>query len=227
MKKSSRRKKLAPSLARYGLAAGAAVTVGATPALASVVIFNAPFTVNPSQNSHAWDVDGGGATDFNIRYVVHDTGFLQASNASVGNSRAWVKNPGSAFYKLKALGTGFLIGPSLAVSNFGVTPPFGNESHPGHNQAVFTYGGGASGGLHSGTQYVGFKFLLGSQTDYGWASITISSHNITFNNWAYETSGAAIAAGAVPEPANAAAGLGLLALGAAGVSAYKRRRLNK
>ncbi|MGA2052311.1 MAG: hypothetical protein ABSH19_03260 [Opitutales bacterium] len=76
---------------------------------------------------------------------------------------------------------------------------------------------------------IGFRFTEGGNTYYGWANITISTSGVTFNEWGYNADpGAAIPAGEdagpVPEPAQSSAGLGLLALGAAGVSAYKRRR---
>ncbi len=221
MKKLLRRQGLARSLTRYGLAAGSALAAGVPHAEASIVHFNNAFTVSPGQPLHAWDIDGGGTADFNIRYINFSslTFALRASNAAAnGNSRAWVKNPGSSFPFMKPLVPGSIVGPTQA---FGVTPPYASG---GKNVAVFTINGFARGVLSNGEQFVGFKFLVGSQTDYGWADITLSSslHTITFNYWAYETSGVGIV---VPEPAHAPLGLGLLALGATGVAQYRRRRL--
>jgi hypothetical protein len=76
------------------------------------------------------------------------------------------------------------------------------------------------------TGYVGFKFdpdgTAGIQTLYGWVQMTVGG--TTFGNgkivaWAYEDSGSAIRAGAIPEPNS----LLLLALGAAGVASWRRR----
>ena len=83
------------------------------------------------------------------------------------------------------------------------------------------------------TGYVVFSFVLSSATYYGWASITVNTtgaNSITINEWAY-TSNESIYVGqtssgtpAIPEPAETAGGLGLLALGAAGMSRYLRNR---
>jgi hypothetical protein len=79
----------------------------------------------------------------------------------------------------------------------------------------------------TGTQYYGFS-LPGSTTLYGWLNVTHVSGDGwgsgTVNEWAYDTTGAAIAVGqttaAVPEPASAAA----LAALVAGSAAMLRRR---
>ena len=74
-------------------------------------------------------------------------------------------------------------------------------------------------------KYCGVSFdEEGGDKVYGWIKIqrlSISSGKII--DWAYDTTGASIPAGytgPVPEPAT---GLALLALGAAGIAAYRRR----
>ena len=70
------------------------------------------------------------------------------------------------------------------------------------------------------SHFVGFSFELESDgtTVYGWAEIErLDSANGRLLGWAYDDSGAPIT---VPEPA----GLALLALGAAGVSALRKKR---
>jgi hypothetical protein len=81
--------------------------------------------------------------------------------------------------------------------------------------------------LNPGTNYFGFSFT-DSSTRYGWISSSFSTDGtnstVTLNGWGYENTGAGILAGqtsAIPEPANVAAGLALLAGSAA---MWHRRR---
>lgn len=97
------------------------------------------------------------------------------------------------------------------------------------------FGGGTVGfyggvNIASGsTGFIGFKFdpdsVPGVQTWYGWMRISVGSDNSPFANgvvvdWAYDQSGAGVQAGVVPEPSTIA----LLAMGAGGVLALRRRR---
>ncbi len=80
----------------------------------------------------------------------------------------------------------------------------------------------------SSTGYLGFKFLNGATTEYGWALISVpaagptAADPIRLLGVAYENTGAGITAGAgaVPEPTSVAA----LAVGAVGAAAAWRRR---
>jgi hypothetical protein len=71
---------------------------------------------------------------------------------------------------------------------------------------------------------------VASNYHYGWVDYMPSNDgaNATIFGYAYETqTGAAIAAGAVPEPAESAFALGILALGAAGLHRLRRQRALK
>jgi PEP-CTERM motif len=75
------------------------------------------------------------------------------------------------------------------------------------------------------TGYIGFKFdpdsVAGQQSFYGWFLMSVDSSNGgTVTSWAYENTGAGIAAGAIPEPGS----LAMLAMGAVGLSRWRRRR---
>lgn len=76
------------------------------------------------------------------------------------------------------------------------------------------------------TAFMGVRFLdAGSNPVYGWIRVNggpTQGFPATIVDWAYESSGAGIQTGAVPEPSSLA--LGCLAAGAAGVSAWRRRK---
>jgi hypothetical protein len=81
------------------------------------------------------------------------------------------------------------------------------------------------------TGFVGFRFDGGSGVQYGWAQIQLDSgpdsNDFTFVDYAWGDPGDVFNAGdltlaAVPEPATSS--IGLLATGAVGVMALRRRR---
>jgi hypothetical protein len=87
-----------------------------------------------------------------------------------------------------------------------------------------------------GTGYIGLRIVDGGGYDYSWILVTPNTlgSTLTINDWSTAAGGGGgggVAGGGpggaagTPEPA--AAGLGLLALGAAGVMRHKRRRKDK
>lgn len=71
--------------------------------------------------------------------------------------------------------------------------------------------------------YIGLEFPINATSHFGWVRVTIDNAAGTFviNDWAYnDTPGEGLFAGQVPEPGT----LGLLAAGAAGLAAVRRRR---
>jgi hypothetical protein len=76
------------------------------------------------------------------------------------------------------------------------------------------------------TAFMGVEFKNPSNNNlFGWIRITggpTQGFPATIVDWAYESSGAGIVAGAVPEPSSLA--LGCLAAGAAGVAAWRNRK---
>ena len=90
--------------------------------------------------------------------------------------------------------------------------------------AWFSYGGAGDWGTIGENKMFGVSFLLegGSQGRvYGWIAVEkIGTTAGKVTAWGYEDDGTKIPVGAIPEPLT---GLALLALGAAGIAAYRRR----
>ena len=84
-------------------------------------------------------------------------------------------------------------------------------------------------------KYLLFTFknsLSGNQLQSGWVGMsaatvtagTPANMSVTLSGWAYDNTGATIAAGAIPEPASATLAMGgALVLGAAGLRRWRKR----
>jgi len=82
--------------------------------------------------------------------------------------------------------------------------------------------------FNSSNNYMGFRFLNGaSQLEYGWVQISLSgtagAQPRSIIGYAFENTGAGILVGAVPEPTTTAL-LGVMAAGALGVRAWRKRK---
>lgn len=77
--------------------------------------------------------------------------------------------------------------------------------------------------LNAGISYLGFSFDLGGGTQYGWAELDMEGapgNRALFTRYAYGMVGESVTVGQVPAPGSIAA----LALGAAGIGGFRRRR---
>ncbi len=215
------RRKLHGRLSRYSAAAGM-VAAGAASAQGGIIYVNDSFTVTApvsGQTTHLWDIDGNGTNDFQIIGQNSYGAFNVHIARIIGpppNHFVVAANTGSHYtHTMKPLPLGFTIKATGMAS--------GAKFQLGSQLINFTNQGVANAPLHMGEQFVGFEFLISGTTHYGWADITIGTKTVTFDRWSYQSlanTGIVV----VPEPADSAAGLGLLALGAAGVAAYKRRK---
>ncbi len=201
---------------------------------AAVVQGGSSFTYSTTGSSQSWDIDGDSTTDFiiagnsnnngNIRIVPQGTG-----GALVGPTGT---NGGYGAYLFKNLANAFQVGNTLAAGNtFRVGGYFGVD-HPSGLMAFYSsfkgVGFPTSGGAGNYIGNIGFKFKTGGSTHYGWANVNFVSANpdtMTVNSWAYEsTANTAITVGAVPEPVETGAALGLLAGGVAGLRRWRAAR---
>jgi len=116
--------------------------------------------------------------------------------------------------------------PGELIGQTGITTMNGEETDtiPNLPQGYFLRSDAhGDWGVPGESYYMGFTFDLESDgsTVYGWAEIKrIDAQNGRLLGWAYDDSGGLIGAGEIPEPT----GLSLLALGAAGVAPWRRRR---
>lgn len=126
----------------------------------------------------------------------------------------FVVSPASTFGVPLRLAFGDAIGPGLyfrqsfstLASNFMSSPPgFFNPASPGT----------------SAEGYVGLDYT----GNYGWADIVINAdYTISLNAFGYDPDGASVTAGAGLDPVPEPASIILMALGAAGMTAFRRRQ---
>jgi hypothetical protein len=166
--------------------------------------------------AHSFALDNGAV----IRFVNIFTGSSAGGIALFRIQGAAVSN----MFRGSAVGA-FRYPSNLAAGADIAAGPFAN--HNGAYFATLAYGiGFAHSKFESpGTGFIGFRFNGGSGIEYGWARVTMEGtpgNGFTIVDYAWADSGTSITAGqtAVPEPGS----LGLLALGGAGLLAWRRRR---
>lgn len=224
--KSLRRKSVSVNSSRwaaYATAGAATALAGVNSAEANITYFpsvNQPFNdTNPAASVAVIDSFGlGVGASF---YLLHNlggggNGFAGFAVAALnGAAFAGVSGAPSTSYRYP-----FKLASNLFVSAQAFVPNFSN------NFATMAFGNGfaLSQWLTAGTGFVGFRFNTGAGLQYGWARITMDSgapvHNFTLVDYAYAGVGESIRTGQVPEPGS----LGLLAVGAIGLLAWRRSR---
>ena len=218
-----RKRRLQKQLTAYSVAASAALAL-ANPADASIITYNGPALPVDSNTPQAIDIDGSGTTDFNFLVktlgsvpVMHMSGsgyhpgvavigtFPFAQNLPSG-AQISIYNPNQTFFSIAAL-------QGVVWTQQQLIPPY-----------IF-------GPFAGSTGFIGIAFAITNpltqalEPHTGWIEYQGDANSLsgTILGWAYEsTPGAPINAGAVPLPGTL--GLGLLALGAAGVARLRQRK---
>ena len=194
--KSTQRKRLARQLAAYSVAAGTGL-VAAESTEAAMIPVNlpggTPYCVDFG-TTISFDLNNDGQLDFGIEnYLGTDIGVY-----GEGSNHRVAQVSGD--YLATLFGAGELI-DSLSG--------FGNNTSYGGLDAFFDTRG-----------FVGIEFDLAGSTHYGYLDIgvDVATKKVTVYGGAYESQ-AGLGVSVVPEPT----GLGLLALGAVGIAAWRKR----
>ena len=193
------------NLTRYAVLGGAALALPI--AGHASVVYSGPQNVTVDSSApYTVNLDGSNFAFSTGVWTAFDPAAPTANKLTYGN--ALVDGSGYA----RALNAGDMIGPTGTFnSDIILSDTAGNGNFP-TDGATF--------------KYLGVEFTDPSnrtQTDYGWiqASTTVNpSETIEVAGWAYDNSGAAIAAGQTPEPSFVA----LLGLGAAGLALFRHRK---
>jgi hypothetical protein len=218
---------LSQRLTRYGIGVGALSLAASAQA---GIDYSGPLNISGNQivfDLHSLTASSGTDATSDFR-LTSNTSKLKAevTAQTAGSHVAFVLRPGEQSmtqYALK-LGAGTTIGSNLSFTP-GTSYSYFNNYYPGGPIGA----GAKNGDWKPGNEgFLGLTILLNTTTVYGWADVTLNNLDGTTNGlpvytlhgFAYDDTGAPIAAGAIPEPSSIA----LLAAGAAGVLALKRRR---
>ncbi|MEM8956040.1 MAG: PEP-CTERM sorting domain-containing protein [Verrucomicrobiota bacterium] len=213
--------------------AGSAAVLGGTGATAGAAVVPLNNVPSPTVSSGGttffnWDVDGNGLDDFRLRIVPGPGStyygvltLFSGNTTEVGNPR--LVQASGALSLVPNLFSGintFEIGPTLPPGyTFGnIGQSFRLTTH----STVFLAGKRGlnfpSGNFPGPKNIIGFSFENGTDIHYAWMQLELGS--LTVISGAYnDTPGASILVGQVPEPS----GVLLLAVGAAGLMAWRRR----
>ena len=196
---------VSPARVAYATAAAAAAAAGAS----ADVVYSGSQNIAINQfSSLNLNLDGDAYGDVLLKnYVFGGTNYQGAAvNFAPGKLVSFAS--GGLSY-VSALSAGFSINASSVGPSFFGSMAYGNVNP----NAQFR---------NASNAFIGLSFATGSGTRYGWVRVSVNNTAGTFtvHDWAYENSGAGIAAGAIPAPG----ALGLFAAGASGLGLLRGRK---
>jgi hypothetical protein len=232
----------------YALVAGAAgVGILALAQSAEAKIIYTPAHVTVYDN-FMLDLNHDGINDFYFHVISHAisggfVGGLGVARERGGNNEIIGRHDSDAPAYAFALRAGALIGPGGPFTLAFIYATMAGTAHHSTNGTTTFFGLWANGGQGVKNRYLGLKFFIKGKVHFGWARLNYTYNTMhqgsgLLTGYAYETiPGKAIVAGATdssddkstaeqPNPASlvapAPATLGLLALGAPGLSIWRR-----
>jgi len=220
---------------KLALLAGSGAAIAAAPATSEAAIVmstTAPIaTMAGFDNTNNWDVDGDGTVDFALINIFSI--FSTSTTTSFffdfddRNGGRLVAPAGAALRGISLLPADEIIGAGLdSAYQFHAAAQTSNSiAYMAYGTSINIGSDAAAGGWSLGdTGFFGFRFTNTSGgTHFGWGELTINADASGFSvNRAYynDVAGESIAVGAIPEPSSVA----LLALGAAGLATWRRRK---
>ena len=207
-----------------GAASAAALPMGADAAIVYKDNTNAFSVSYGGPTSADWDIDGVGGTEFSFRTNV--SRYINIRSDSTQNGRGLAATVGATSVSFENLAPGFALSPNLAASYIW------NRYSDRNRTLMASSAPGGTYGLQNatlGSNYIGFRFLSGTDMLYGWAELILSTTGggtVTVNRWAYnDTPDGGIEVGQTQDtPVPAPTTLALLAAGAFGIRRWRARR---
>ena len=218
--KNKKSHKLENDIVTYSLAAGA-VLLGTAGANAAVHHTDLGAGVVLNTDGTTFDIDfNGGGPEFTIAFgtAYHRVNVVyRTANASWrgGGGYGIGGGPNDGAITLNN-GDNVDSGAQWGHNNLTGTNFYGNMAYTSFNLGYGSFAG-------TSDKYLGVRFDIGGNTHYGWIQVQVPA-DVTFatiTGYAYEdVADAQITAGAIPEPGS----LALLAIGAAGLAAWRKKR---